>query len=244
MSYVLHLGDALDVMRTLEAGSIDAVITDPPYCAGGISEAQRSRSDGQGLRSETIKRFGWFIGDNMGTAGLAWLLRSVAIEAKRIVKPSGSILMFCDWRMVSTLQPAIESTGLRFQNLVVWDKGHMGLGTGFRNRHELIMHFTLGAPEYHDMSIANVILAKRITAQEREHQTQKPVDLISQLVRVVSPVDGTVLDPFMGSGTTGVACVQTGRDFIGCDSDPTYHAIAQRRIEDAAAQPMLFEVMP
>jgi hypothetical protein len=63
------LGDCLDVLRTLPEATVDAVITDPPYCAGAISEAQRTRAHGQGLRSENLRRFGWFVGDNMSTAG-------------------------------------------------------------------------------------------------------------------------------------------------------------------------------
>jgi DNA modification methylase len=234
----LILGDCLNAMRALPDGSVDAVVTDPPYCAGAVSEAQRTRAGGQGLRSENLKRFGWFVGDNMGTAGLVFLLRSIAVEAVRVVKPSGSLVVFCDWRMVASLQPAVESAGLRFQNLIVWDKEHMGLGTGFRNQHELILHFTNGAPAYHDKATGNVLRCKRVARDEREHQTQKPVELMRRLVRVVAPPDGTVLDPFMGSGTTAVACQQEGRDFIGIEREAAYFQIAERRI--AAAQPPLF----
>lgn len=236
MSYELKQGDCLELMKALPDGSVDAVITDPPYCSGSVSEASRTSAKGQGLRSGTIARLGWFVGDNMGTAGLVWLLRSVAVEARRLMKDTGSFLCFCDWRMVSALQPAIESAGLRFQNLVVWDKGNMGLGSGFRCQHEMILHFTNGSPEYHNRSISNVVKAKRVSAAEREHQTQKPVDLIEQLISVVTPDGGKVLDPFMGSGTTGVACANTGREFVGYEMSPDYFTIAQRRIEAAQQQ--------
>ena len=229
---IIH-GDCLEVLKTLPSGSVDAVVTDPPYCAGAISEAQRTRAAGQGLRSENIRRFGWFTGDNMGTAGLAWLLRSIAVEAVRVCKPTGSLLVFCDWRMQAALQPAIESAGLRYQNLIVWDKQSMGLGCGFRSQHELILHFTMGDPEYHDKGTANVIRAARVRGDDRDHQTQKPTDLMERLLRVVTPEGGTVLDPFMGSGTTGVACVQTGRNFIGIEIDAGYCDIARKRIEEA-----------
>lgn len=229
----LYRGEALAVMADLPDASIDAVITDPPYCAGAISEAQRTRAAGQGLRSENIRKFGWFVGDNMGTAGLTWLLRAIGVEALRVVKPTGSVLVFCDWRMMSALQPAIESSGLRFQNLVVWDKKHMGLGMGFRARHELILHFTLGAPEYHDLGTANVLEAGRVTADEREHQTQKPTHLLSQLIRVASPVEGTVLDPFAGSGSTLVAARDLGRKAIGVELDEAHCDTAVKRLSQA-----------
>ena len=83
-----NYGDALEWMMKLADGSIDAIITDPPYCSGAVSEASRSASKGQGRRSENLTRFGWFVGDNMTTAGLTWLLRLMACEARRVLKPS------------------------------------------------------------------------------------------------------------------------------------------------------------
>jgi DNA modification methylase len=240
----LYLGDCLEVLPQLAAGSVAAVVTDPQYCSGAVSEASRTRAKGQGLRSENIRRFGWFTGDNMGTAGLTWLLRSVAVEAKRLCTEAGSLLMFCDWRMLPSLSPAIESTNWRYQSLVVWDKESMGLGTGFRAQHELVMHFTAGAPAYHDRGTGNVIRSKRVHASKRQHQTQKPVDLMASLVVVICQPGGTVLDPFAGSGTTGVACVQTGRKFVGVELSERYCEIAARRLENARKTDPLYDLIP
>ena len=77
-----------------------------------------------------------------------------------------------------------------------------------------------------------------------EHPTVKPLSLMRKYVQVLAPVGGVVFDPFMGSGTTGVAALQLGRRFIGCELDPGYFAIAQRRIENAAAQPLLIPPAP
>ena len=234
----LWLGDCLEILPTLP--KVDAVITDPPYCSGSVSEAGRTAAKGQGLRSETLTRFGWFVGDNMGTAGLVFLLRSMAFRALAILNPEGSLLVFCDWRMVPSLAPSIESSGMRFQNLVVWDKGNMGLGMGFRAQHEHILHFTAGSPKYHDLGTANIIRADRISASEREHQTQKPVDLLRKLARVVSPDGGTILDPFMGSGSMGVACHEQGMRFIGVERDQSHFETACERIENAQRQQRMF----
>lgn len=234
----LYLGDALEVMEGL--APVDAIVTDPPYCSGSVSEASRTAAKGQGLRSENITKLGWFVGDNMGTAGLAMLLRSMAFRGLKILSPEGSVLVFCDWRMVPNLAPTIESAGLRFQNMVVWDKGAMGLGMGFRAQHEIVLHYTAGAPKYHDLGTSNVIRTGRVTADEREHQTQKPVELMEALLRVVCPPGGAVLDPFMGSGTTGVAATMLGRRFIGIERDPQHFDTACKRIAAAYAQPRLF----
>lgn len=226
----LYHGDALDMMDSLDESSIDALVTDPPYCAGGISESSRVSAAGQGLRSENLKRFGWFVGDNMGTAGLTFLLRSIAFEAQRVTRPTGSLVVFCDWRMLPTLAPAIESSGARYQGLVVWDKGALGMGAGFRNQHELAMHFTLGAPEYHDKGTPNVLRVSRVAKEEREHQTQKPVALLQRIIAVVAPVGGAVLDPFAGSGTTLVAAKAIGRRAIGIERDEAHCATTASRL--------------
>lgn len=226
-------GDAIEAVEGLEDGSIDAIVTDPPYCAGAISEARRTRGSGQGLRSETLRRFGWFTGDNMGTAGLAWILRSLAVQATRVVKNTGSMIVFCDWRMLAALQPAIESAGLRYQGLIVWDKGSMGLGNGFRCQHELAMHFTFGSPEYHAADVPNVITVRRPSKVDRLHQAEKPLELMVDLVRVVSPPGGRVLDPFAGSGSTVEACIKSGRGCVAVERDPEHVATIRRRVAEA-----------
>jgi DNA modification methylase len=247
----VHHGDALDLLRGLPDASVDAVVTDPPYCSGGVGEASRQRAEGQGLRSESLRKLGWFVGDDMGTAGLVWLLRAMAFEATRLLKPGGSLLVFCDWRMVSNLAPAIESAGLRSQNLLVWDKGAMGLGSGFRMQHELVLHYAHGVGSFHDKGTSNVLRARRVHATEREHQTQKPVDLLEQILEVVLPPGGIVLDPFAGSGTTGVAALLRGRRFVGAERDAGHVATARDRCagsageyRDDGAQPSLFAKVP
>jgi len=76
----------------------------------------------------------------------------------------------------------------------------------------------------------------------QNHPNEKPLSLMVKLVTMLTNPGDTVLDPFMGSGTTGVACVQLGRNFIGCEIDPKYFAIAEKRIHAATLQPQLFTV--
>lgn len=226
----LYRGDCFDAISDQPADSVDAVLIDPPYCSGSIGEAQRARIKGQGLRSQSMRYLDWFVGDNMGTAGLVWLLRSLAIATRKCVKPSGSLLCFCDWRMLSSLQPAIESAGLRYQNLLVWNKGSPGLGCGFRPQHELIMQYTYGEPKYHSNTAGNVLYHGRIQAEDRQHQTQKPPELLKRLLSVVAPGNGRVLDCFMGSGQTGVAAAEECMSFVGCECDDAIYTTARRLI--------------
>lgn len=232
----LYQGDALDAMSSLPR--VDALITDPPYCSGAFTETARRTAHGQGLRSANM--VAWFYGDNMGTAGLMFLLRTMAFRAVDILSPEGSLLIFTDWRMVPNIAPAIESVGLRYQNMICWDKGSIGLGTGFRPQHEIILQFTTGTPKYHDCSTGNIVRAKRVSTTEREHQAQKPIELMRKLIRVVTPPGGIVLDPFCGSGSTGVAALDEGRRFIGIDRDPRHIATAAARLREAQSQADMF----
>lgn len=183
---IIH-GDCLEQMTLLPDKSVDVIVMDPPYCSGAVGEAARTAAKGQGLRSGNIKKLGWFVGDNMGTAGLVWLLRAVAIEGHRLLKGSGHLLFFCDWRMVPNLIPAVESAGYRYQNLIVWNKPNIGLGIGFRTKHELIVHMTCGAPEYFDKGTANVLDARRIGHLERASDPKtRRVDRVTTKCRLPS----------------------------------------------------------
>lgn len=223
-------GDALEVLRTLPDASVDAVITDPPYCSGGFSETGRRQAKGQGLRSKTIRDIGWFVNDNMGTMGVVWLLRTIAVEASRLLRDGGSLCVFTDWRMIAPLAPALESSGLRWQNLLVWDKGSPGLGVGFRPQHEIILHYVKSVGVFHDNRFGNVLHTNRIHSSKRLHQTEKPLALMRSLCRVVTPSSGVVLDPFAGSGTTCLAARLEGMRYIGIEREATYVDIARQRL--------------
>lgn len=235
MSYTLHQGDCLEVLRTLPDASVDAIVTDPPYCSGGMTEAQRKGATCQGMDIATADeaRRVWFTSDAMTTNGFLFLMRSIANEGLRLLKDGGSMLCFCDWRMYPMLAGAIESSGMRLQNMVVWDKGSAGLGRGFRPQHELIIHVVKGVGVYHSNNGTNVCGCKRVHGMDKQHPTQKPIKLMRELMEVVAPSGGLILDPFMGSGSTGLAAILEGFRLIGIEREAEYVAIARARIEDA-----------
>jgi site-specific DNA-methyltransferase (adenine-specific) len=239
---VLYEGDCLEVLAAI--GPIGACITDPPYSSGGFSQAAISKAKGQGLRSETLKTERWFAGDAMTANGAAFLLREIGRLVFEGTDASATLTIFTDWRVLAIFSAAVESARWRYQNLIVWDKGNAGLGSGFRAQHELAMHFSKGAPPYFSASYGNVLKAKRVSSTAKEHGCEKPVDLIAQIIQTVSEKGGAISDPFMGSGTTGVACVKEGRKFIGIELDPDYFDIACKRIRDAYAQPDMFVAPP
>jgi site-specific DNA-methyltransferase (adenine-specific) len=224
----IYHGDCREAIYQL--GPVNAVVADPPYCSGGFNEAGKRAAAGMGLRSETIRDVGWFVNDNMTTMGICWMLSHVAGWCARLIPPGGTFTAFTDWRMVPNLVPAIETSGMRYQSLIVWAKPSAGLGNGFKAQHELAMHFSNGTPTYYAMDGSNVINSKRVHSTEREHQTQKPVGLIAEIIRVVSDEGQVILDPFMGSGSTLVAAKRMGRLAIGIELSEKYCEIAANRL--------------
>jgi len=225
-------GDALAVLRDLPDASVDVILTDPPFSSGGRRENARSlrKSMVRGTEDEA-----WIAGDAMSTNGFLWTMRDLGWQARRVLKPGGHLLAFIDWRMAPNLSAALESADLRQHPILVWDKTYFGMGTMFRNQHEFILHMTNGNPAPPQRrDVGNVIPCKPIRGGV--HPTEKPVPLLETLLSVVCPVGGTVVDPFAGSGATGVAAVKYGAQFIGVEMSDHYHAVAVDRLTAAQAQ--------
>lgn len=221
--------DALAALASLPDDLAHAIITDPPYCSGGWTESARQSAPGM---TPACKASGWFRGDTMTTWGLLALLRAVAIEARRVLVPGGSLAVFCDWRMVPGLAPALESAGYRWRGSPVWDKLSQGQGsTGIRARHETILWLTAPGPTVRGpRTIGSVIPAKRVPPGKRRHPTEKPVEVLAPLIEALVPEGGTVVDPFAGSGALGAAAVLTGRHAWLSDADPGYVKIMMDRL--------------
>lgn len=224
-------GDCLAAMQALPHESVEAVITDPPYSSGARRDAHKGLRRSMNRGTEDAE---WFATDDLTTNGFTWLMRACAVERARVLVPGGHVLVFIDWRMAAALSGAIESADLRHLGLLVWNKTYFGMGSCFRNQHELVLHFTKGQhapPQRRD--VGNVLSHKPI--RRGTHPTEKPVALMEDLVSVVAPPGGLVLDPFTGSGATGVAALRLGRRFLGIERDARYAAAARARLADEAA---------
>jgi DNA modification methylase len=228
---IIH-GDCLDVMRGMPDASVDAVITDPPYCSGGRQSvgARNAISKRRSMQNDE-----WFIGDAMGTDTYLWFMREIAGAAMRLSTIGSPAYVFTDWRQYTTIVRAWETAGWALRSCIVWDKGRTGMGSHWRNSHEWIAVFAKGQPRalpHH--SFFNVWSGSKPNG--REHPTEKPVGLMRYLCESVAPSDSVVLDPFAGSGTTGVAARMEGHRFIGIEREAAYVDIARRRIADTQAQ--------
>jgi DNA modification methylase len=207
-------GDCVEEMKGMSSGIFDAVVTDPPY---GINY--------QANFGCKPARFPRIIGDK--APAIAFLP-----EAFRLVKDGGALLSFCHWRTQEAFRAAIEAAGFSVKCQVIWDRGHHGLGNTsctFGPQHDVIWFATKGKFRFPGKRPKSVIRSMRVAHQRMVHPTEKPVDLMRQLVRAVTPENGLVLDPFAGSGSTGVAALEEGRRAILIELDPTYQAVILRR---------------
>lgn len=225
----IYHGDTLDTLDALAGDgefSIDAVVTDPPYASGTRMEASKS-SSGAMLRAGRFADRPIEL-DQMTTVGFVWLLRAIGQGCRSMLPDGGSFLSFIDWRQWPNLVGALETCNYRVQGMLVWDKGHFGLGNGFRAQHELICHASKGVPTIHDKGCGNVF---RFPRQEPvDHPSPKPEGLMQRLIEVVTEPGALVLDPLMGSGTTLKAAKNVSRRSIGVEVDERYCEVAATRL--------------
>lgn len=239
MSGVVH-GEAFRMLRELPDAHVDLVLTDPPYSSGGQFRGDRSaNTDVKYQSSDAIVRFENFAGDNRDQRSwMAWCALWLS-ECLRVSKPGSVLCMFTDWRQLPSATDAIQAGGWVWRGVAVWDKVVARPQPGrFRAQAEYIVWATNGPRDTGTdgaIYLDGVFRIRTPTTDEREHATQKPLELMEQLV-LLAPLGGIVLDPFTGSGTTGVAAKMRGRQFIGFEISEHYCAISRRRLEGASHQ--------
>lgn len=221
----IYHGDTLTILTDLEA-ECHAVITDPPYASGTRKEATRN-SSGAMLRGER-----WaekpIENDQMTTTGFVWFMRQICMAAMPLMLDGASFLSFIDWRQWPSLVGAVESTNLRVNKMIVWDKMSYGLGNGFRAQHELILHASKGTPCIADKGTGDVLRFRRDA--NSDHPSPKPVGLMRQLIQVVTEPGDLIIDPCMGAGATLIAARQLGRRAIGIEIEAGHVDTAIRRL--------------
>lgn len=236
MGVQLIRGDALAALLTLPDASVDALVTDPPYSSGGMVRGDRTQSTTlKYVQSDSSNRgrLDDFTGDNRDQRAYAYWCTLWLSEALRVVKPGGVALLFTDWRQLPSTTDALQSGGWIWRGIVPWAKPTCRPQAGrFNAQCEYVVWGSNGAMpvDYEVSPLPGFYTAN--APREREHITQKPIAVMRKLVQI-APKGGTVLDLFMGSGTTGVAAVLEGRDFIGVEMLCSHYEIATRRVQTA-----------
>ena len=212
----IHCGDCLEIMKHIPDGAVDLVLTDPPYGIGESNEKNMSRGNWANPTD-----YGYYNWDKE---------RMSLSQCKMLMAVSKNQIIFGGNYFIDYLYPT--------PCWIVWDKDN-------------------GKSDFADCELAwgsfdstvrkfkwrwQGMLQERMgrEKEKRYHPTQKPVTLMEYLIRTYTNTGETVLDFTMGSGTTGVACMKTGRNFIGIEIDEDYFKIAKKRIKQAAMQPLLF----
>lgn len=220
----VYLGDCLDLFNEIPAMTAQAIVTDPPY---GIN----TKSDGSGKLNP------WADLTNSSYWYAEWFRR-----ARSRLQLSGCMWSCLNWRSLVTFQKAAFDVGWPIESLLVWDKEWIGPGgsRGLRPSYELVALFANQDFSIDDRGLPDVQRFKWSSMKPNGHPAEKPIDLKRFLIDNSSKGGDLIVDPFMGSGTTGEAAVTAGRRFVGFEIDPQWFEIASQRIDNAQRQEALF----
>lgn len=231
-SATLWRGDALEVMATLQPGSFGACLGDPPYSSGGNVRDRAQATSAKYLSSDQRHLYPEFQGDTRDQRSyLAWSTLWLG-RARELVAAGGLVGVFSDWRQLPVTTDALQCGGWVWRGIVPWDKTESSrpqLGR-YRNQAEYVVWGSKGARPMVG-SVAPGVM-RHCVPRKKHHIAGKPVELMTALLGVM---EGPILDPFMGSATIGVACLQRGLPYVGIEVDETYFQIACQRLELANA---------
>lgn len=211
----LYHGDCLEVMDSLPLGSIDLVVTDPPYVIGAVSSGAMASKSG-----------GWQ--DMMNSA--AWFTSWYRLVGQ-LLRHSGAMWSFLNWRTLPVVMRAATDAQLPITSMMVWDKEWIGPGgsQGLRPAYEMCGLFAKPGFAIPDRGVSDVWRHKVGSHKPNGHPAEKPVDLMRRIIRT-SGNAGVVLDPFMGSGSTIVAAQAEGVRSIGIESEERWCELAAKRL--------------
>jgi site-specific DNA-methyltransferase (adenine-specific) len=227
-NYTLYLGDCLEIMKELE--QVDAVITDPPYklSSGG--------NTGVGLNRNFTALPDY---DNGGELFKTPEFSEWMTAVYNCLNPDADFYTMTNDKNMEEMLSEARKASFGLHNIITWDKGTKITNRWYMKQTEFILYFWKGkAKTINNPGNSNIVAFP--TVKGKTHIAEKPVCLMNYLLANSSKPTDTILDPFMGSGTTGVACAQLGRKFIGIEIDPDYFEIARKRIETAYAQKVMF----
>jgi site-specific DNA-methyltransferase (adenine-specific) len=231
----IYQGDCLRFLADMPSASVDAVVTDPPYSSGGMVRSDRMSKTGAKYTSSDSanQSLSDFSGDNRDQRAYAYWMALWLSEAARVTKPGGICMLFTDWRQLPSTTDALQSGGWVWRGLIPWVKPSARPMAGrFTNQAEYVVWGSQGSMglDFEQPTFPGFYQAS--PPRDREHITQKPLDVMRQMLQIV-PEGGTVLDPFLGSGTTAVAALNEGRNVIGCELQADFAEISARRVREA-----------
>jgi site-specific DNA-methyltransferase (adenine-specific) len=203
-----------------EGVRVDMILTDPPYLMNYCIHHKKNKNHD-------------FTKPILNDTNFE-LIADVMPLLYRLLKMGGGIYMFCNSNHVDYFKQQI-SKYFDFKNILIWIKENQTMGdlaTTYGKKTEFVIYASKGRHELNGKRDCDVLFYNRVHYGKLQHQNQKPVDLLEFLIGKSSNFGETVLDCFMGSGSTGVACLQTNRNFIGIELDENYYNIAKERCSE------------
>lgn len=219
MIELIH-GNALNVMKTLPPDTFDALITDPPYASGGAALSDRQRATKAKYTSAKRESpYPDFEGDTMDQRTWMRFMADVLECARRVCKQGSPCVFFTDWRQLPALAEAMQRAGWTWRGVLVWDKIISRPQPGrFRQQAEFMLWGSNGSMPLDRpvQPLPGVFRHANVQGKDRVHQTQKPLEVMRQIVHICAP-GGRILDPFAGSGSTLSAAEAEGYSAVGIE---------------------------
>lgn len=235
---LLYNQDCMRAMKRIKKDSVDLIVTDPPYNLGNFMKDRDTNLSK--MRDNFFATAGW---DNMEFKDWKASMDSFFKSAARVMKDGGTMIVFMAIIKVETIIKLAEKYGFYYKTTGIWHKTNpmpRNMNLHFVNSTEAWIYFTYktrtGTFNNNSAMLHDFIETSVTPNGERKHgkhPTQKPESLIKHFIDVLSNETDWVLDPFMGSGTTGVVSKKTNRNFIGIELSEEYFSIAEKRIQEA-----------
>ncbi len=215
LNYIDNI-DCLEGLKEIPDKSVDLIVTDPPYLFSQASSAGKKIDPWADWCNAAFWYATWFQ------------------EARRVLKDTGAMWTFLNWKSMVTFQKAACSVNWPIESLLVWDKEWIGPGgvKGLRPSYELCALFCMPDFAIPNRGLPDIQRFKWSSRKPHGHPAEKPEALVRWLIEQSTQEGAVVLDLFMGSGTTAEACLRSGRKFIGFEMNPDYHNIALQRIAE------------
>jgi site-specific DNA-methyltransferase (adenine-specific) len=229
--------DAYEFLQETPSDSVDLVLTDPPYeiskPSGFIDSL--TKPDGTPQSERTLRRFGISLDFGEWDKNELNLLPYIQ-EMYRVLKPSGTMIMFYDIWKITPLKNMMEASKFKQLRYLEWIKTNpvpinSKINYLTNSREIALTGVKKSKPVFNSEYDNGVYRYPIYHAKDRFHPTQKSLKLFEDLIKTHSNQDDTVLDCFLGSGTTAVAALRTKRNFIGCEIDESYYIKMKERVE-------------
>jgi len=207
--------DCMEGLKEIDNNSVDVIITDPPYSLPNTNFRPEAR-----IMQKTFGDFSTYI----------YFFKSFIKECKRVLKNDGDLILFSDEIFYAVLFPILYEN-FYATKMVIWNKERIGMGGIWRRQFEIIIHAYL-KPKKEKSGDGDIIKCKPIVSSDKIHNAQKPIELIKKILLKVTKENCLVLDPFIGSGSSAIACIGVDRHYIGFEiSEDIYNLSLQRLIK-------------